>query len=115
MNRSEKDPKRVTKAAMPDEKYNARSVRPCKGGGILVEGTFDNPFSMDILCRILRDIGKCAEKLGVARFFNRGFGITLYRNGRVDVHGVQSTEEAIEILDEVKVIVREAFMQGDQN
>jgi ArsR family metal-binding transcriptional regulator len=99
----------------PEEKYNAHSVRPCKGGGILVEGAFDKPFSMKILCRILRDVGKYAEKLGVARFFHRGCGITLYRNGRVDVHSVQSTEEAIEILDEVKVIVLEAFVQGDQN
>ncbi|MGA9080281.1 MAG: hypothetical protein WB581_08640 [Halobacteriota archaeon] len=114
INRSEKDPKRITKAAMPEEKYGAHSVRPCKGGGILVEGTFDKPFSMEILCRILRDTeGKCAEKLGVARLFYGGCGITLYRNGRVDVHRVQSTEEAIEILDEVKVIVGDAFVQGD--
>jgi len=98
---------------MPEEKYGAHSVRPCKGGGILVEGTFEKPFSMEILCQILRDTGKCAEKLGVARLFYGGCGITLYRNGRVDVHRVQSTEEAIEILDEVKAIVREAFVQGD--
>ena len=111
MNRSKKDPKRVTKAAMPEEKYGAHSVRPCKGGGILVEGTFDKPFSMEILCRILRDKeGKCAEKLGVARLFYRECDITLYRNGRVDVHRVQSTEEAIEILDQVKAIIREAFV-----
>ena len=115
MIRSEKDPKRIIKAAMPEEKYGAHSVRPCKGGGILVEGTFDEPFSMEILCRILRDTGKCAEKLGVARLFYAGCGVTLYRNGRVDVHRVQSTEEAIEILDEVKVIVREAFVQGDES
>ena len=80
----------------------------------MVEGTFDKPFSMKILCQILRDIGKCAEKLGVARFFHKGCGVTLYRNGRVDIHRVQSTEEAIQVLDEVKAIVSEAFMQGDQ-
>ena len=80
----------------------------------MVEATFDKPFSMKILCRILLDVGKCAEKLGVARFFHKGCGVTLYRNGRVDVHRVQSTEEAIQILDEVKAIVREAFVQGDQ-
>jgi ArsR family metal-binding transcriptional regulator len=96
----------------PEQKYSAHSVRPCAGGGILVEGTFDKPFSMEILCRILRDIGKCAEKLGVARLFHRGCGITLYRNGRVDVHRVKSTEEAIEILDEVHALVREAFESG---
>jgi hypothetical protein len=29
---------------MAKNKYNAHSVRPCKGGGILVEGTFDTLF-----------------------------------------------------------------------
>ncbi|HYA32974.1 MAG TPA: hypothetical protein VEG65_03115 [Candidatus Bathyarchaeia archaeon] len=67
---------------------------------------------METLCRILRDVGKCAEKLGVARFFHAGCGITLYRNGRVDVHRVQSTAEAIVILEEVEAIVREAFVNG---
>ena len=95
------------------EKYNARAVRPCKGGGILVEGTFKRPFSMEILCRILRERGKCSEKLGVARFFHGGCGITLYRNGRVDVHRVQSKEEALAILDDVKGIVQEAFSNGE--
>jgi ArsR family metal-binding transcriptional regulator len=94
-------------------KYNAHSVRPCKGGGILVEGTFDRPFSMEVLCMILQGRGKCAEKLGVARFFYGGCGITLYRNGRVDVHRVESTEKAIEILDAVKAIVQGAFVQAD--
>jgi len=98
---------------MSEKKYNAHSVRPCKGGGILVEGTFDLPFSMEILCRILHDMGKCAEKLGVARFFYSGCDITLYRNGRVDVHRVQSTEQAIEILDGVKTVVQEAFIRGE--
>jgi ArsR family metal-binding transcriptional regulator len=98
---------------MSEKMYNARSVRPCKGGGILVEGTFDRPFSMEVLCRILHDRGKCAEKLGVARFFYGDCGITLYRNGRVDVHRVQSTEQAIEILDGVKAVVQEAFVQEE--
>jgi len=95
------------------EKYDARAVRPCKGGGILVEGTFERPFSMEILCRILREKGKCSEKLGVARFFYGGCGITLYRNGRVDVHRVQSKEEAVAILDDVKDIVEEAFSHSE--
>ncbi len=98
---------------MSKNKYNARSVRPCKGGGILVEGTFDRPFSMEVLCRILHDRGKCAEKLGVARFSYSGCDITLYRNGRVDVHRVQSTKQAIEVLDDIKAVVQEAFVQSE--
>lgn len=98
---------------MSETKYNAHSVRPCKGGGILVEGTFDRPFSMEVRCMILQGKGKCAEKLGVARFFYGGCDITLYRNGRVDVHRVQSIEQAIEIIEGVQVMVREAFAQGE--
>ena len=98
---------------MSEKKYNAKSVRPCKGGGFLVEGTFDRPFSMEVLCRILLNRGKCAEKLGVARFVYSECDITLYRNGRVDVNRVQSTEQAIEILDGVKAVVQEAFVHGE--
>lgn len=98
---------------MSEKKYNAKSVRPCKGGGFLVEGTFAWPFSMEVLCRILHDRGKCAEKLGVARFVYSECDITLYRNGRVDVNRVQSTEQAIEILDGVKAVVQEAFVRGE--
>jgi len=98
---------------MSEKKYNAKSVRPCKGGGFLVEGTFDRPFSMELLCRILHNRGKCAEKLGVARFVYSECDITLYRNGRVDVNRVQSTEQAIEILDGVKAVVQEAFVHGE--
>ncbi len=95
---------------MSEIKYDARSVRPCKGGGILVEGTFDRPFSMRTLCMILQGRGKCAEKLGMARFSYGDYAITLYKNGRVDVHSVESTERAIEILDAVRAIVQEAFL-----
>jgi ArsR family metal-binding transcriptional regulator len=98
---------------MSEKKYNAHSVRPCIEGGILVEARFDTPFSMEALCRILRNRGKCAEKLGVARFLYGGCDITLYRNGRVDVHRVQSTEQAIEILDGVKTVVQEAFVREE--
>ena len=98
---------------MSEQRYNAKSVRPCKGGGFLVEGTFNRPFSMEVLCRILHERGKCAEKLGVARFVYSDCDITLYRNGRVDVNRVQSTEQAIEILDGVQAIVREAFDRSD--
>jgi len=96
---------------MPEQKYNARSVRPCRGGGILVEATFGKPCSMQILCRILENRGKCAEKLGVARFLFDDCGITLCRSGRVDVHRVQSIAQAIEVLDAVKTVAQKAFVQ----
>ena len=83
---------------MSEKKYHTHSVRPCKGGGILVEGTFDRRFSIEVLCRILHNRGKCAEKLEVARFSCGRCDITLYRKGRVDIHRVQSTEEAIKSL-----------------
>ncbi|MGZ4907898.1 MAG: hypothetical protein ACXV5H_04965 [Halobacteriota archaeon] len=98
---------------MSEMKYNAHSMRPCKEGGILVEGTFDRPFLMEVLCKVLHDKGKCAEKLGVARFFYGGCGITLYRSGRVDVHRVESIEQAIEIIEGVEALVREAFVQSE--
>ena len=96
---------------MAEKKYNAKAVRPCKGGGILVEGDFGSPLSMQVLCEILREMGRCSEKLGVARIFYEECGITLYKNGRVDVHRVDSEERAIELLDDVKMIVEKAFIR----
>jgi ArsR family metal-binding transcriptional regulator len=100
---------------MAEKKYNAKAVRPCKGGGILVEGDFGRAFSMQVLCEILKEMGRCAEKLGVARIFYEECGITLYKNGRVDVHRVDSEERAIKLLDDVKVIVAKAFIDNSRN
>ena len=75
-----------------------------------MEGDFGKEFSMKVLCEMLKETGKCSEKLGVARFFYEECGITLYKNGRVDVHRVDSAERAIKLLDDVKIIVEKAFI-----
>jgi ArsR family metal-binding transcriptional regulator len=65
---------------------------------------------MQELCSLLQGVAKCSEKLGVARFSHEGCDITIYRNGRVDVHGVASEQEAIEFISDIKVIVEDAFV-----
>ena len=90
--------------------YDVKTLRPCRSGGIIVEGNFGREISMHELCAKLQGIAKCSEKLGVARFSHEGCDITIYRNGRVDVHGVTSEEEAIEFINDVKFIVGDAFV-----
>jgi HEAT repeats len=91
--------------------YNVRTLRPCRGGGIVVEGHLGRELSMHELCSVLQGIAKCSERLGVAKLSHEGCDITIYRKGRVDVHGVESEEEAIGLIDDVKVIVRPAFIE----
>ncbi|MDD1725463.1 MAG: HEAT repeat domain-containing protein [Euryarchaeota archaeon] len=90
--------------------YDVRTLRPCGSGGIIVEGHFGREFSMHELCSLLQGMAKCSEKLGVARLSHEGYNITIYRKGRVDVHGVASEEEAIEFINEIKIIVEAAFV-----
>jgi ArsR family metal-binding transcriptional regulator len=90
--------------------YDVKTLRLCRSGGILVEGHFSSEFAMHELCLLLQGIAKCSEKLGVARFSHEGCDITIYRNGRVDVHGVTSEEEAIEFINNIKLIVEAAFV-----
>jgi ArsR family metal-binding transcriptional regulator len=90
--------------------YDVKTLRPCLSGGLIVEGRFGREFSMDDLCSLLHDVAKCSEKLGVARFSHEGCDITIYRNGRVDVHGVTSEEEAIEFINDIKLVVEGAFV-----
>ena len=90
--------------------YDVKTLRPCKSGGIIVEGHFGREFSMKTLCAVLHGVAKCSEKLGVARFSHQGCDITLYRSGRIDAHGVASEEEAIEIINDISAIVKDAFV-----
>ncbi|MFZ1021340.1 MAG: hypothetical protein WCE82_10910 [Halobacteriota archaeon] len=90
--------------------YDVKTLRPCRSGGIIVEGHFSNEFAMHELCSLLHGVAKCSEKLGVARFSHEGCDITIYRTGRVDVHGVTSEEEAIEFINDIKLIVEDAFV-----
>ena len=93
-----------------ERKYNVKAVRPCVGGGFVVEGHFGKPFSMRELCTMLQSIAKCSEKLGIAQFSHEGCDITIYKSGRIDVHGVESEEEAIEFIDDIKFIIEYAFI-----
>jgi ArsR family metal-binding transcriptional regulator len=90
--------------------YNVKTLRPCRGGGVVVEGHFGRAFSMHELCTKLQGVAQCSEKLGVARFSHEGYDITIYRSGRVDVHGVASEEAAIEFIDDITLIVEDAFV-----
>jgi len=91
--------------------YNVRTLRPCRSGGIIVEGHFGREFSMHELCSLLQGVAKCSEKLGVALFSHEGYNITIYRKGRVDVRGVASEEEAIEFINDIKLIVEAAIVE----
>jgi ArsR family metal-binding transcriptional regulator len=90
--------------------YDVKTLRACRSGGIIVEGYFGREFSMHQLCSLLQGVAKCSEKLGVARFTHEGCDVTIYRNGRVDVHGVASEEAAIEFINDIKLIVEDAFV-----
>jgi ArsR family metal-binding transcriptional regulator len=96
---------------MTGKAYNVKTLRPCRGGGIVVEGHFGRAFSMHDLCTMLQGVGQCSEKLGVARFSHEGCDITIYRSGRVDVHGVASEDEAMQFIDDIKCIVKDAFVE----
>ncbi len=95
---------------MTEKKYGVKVVRPCEGGGLVVVGEFAKPFSMEALCALLQGLGQCSERLGVARFFHEGYRVTLYRHGRVDVHRVESEDDAIRLLDEIKPLIEDAFI-----
>ena len=90
--------------------YNVKTLRPCRSGGIIVEGHFGREFSMHDLCSLLHGVAKCSERLGVARFSHEGCDVTIYRHGRIDVHGAASEEEAIQFINDVKIIVEAAFV-----
>lgn len=76
---------------------------------MVVEGHFGRALSMRVLCSLLQGVAKCSEKLGVAKLSHKGCDVNIYRTGRIDVHGVASEEEAIELIDGIRVIVEGAF------
>jgi hypothetical protein len=90
--------------------FDVKTLRPCRSGGIIVEGHFGKALLMHELCLKLQGIAKCSEKLGVARFSHEGCDITIYRNGRIDVHGVASEEAAIEFINDIKLFVEDVFV-----
>lgn len=74
-------------------------------------GHFGSEFSMRELCSLLHDVAKCSERLGVARFSHKGHNVTIYKTGRIDVHGVESEEEAVAVINDIEVIVDAAFVK----
>ncbi len=95
---------------MTGKKYDVKTVRPCEGGGLVVVGHFARRFSMKALCTLLQGLGQCSERLGVARVSHEGCSITLYRDGRVDVHRAASEEDAIRLIDEIEPVIAGAFV-----
>lgn len=93
-----------------ERKYNLKAVRPCIGRGFVVKGHFVEPFSMRKLCDILYSVAKCSEKLGVVRFSHEGCDIVIYKSGRIDVHGAESEDEAIQFIADMKLIIEDAFI-----
>jgi ArsR family metal-binding transcriptional regulator len=92
-------------------KYNVKTLRPCVDGGFIIEAHFEKKSSMEALCRLLEGIAQCSEKLGVARFSHKGCTFTLYRSGRIDVRRAESEDEAIRLIDDIKLIVEAAFVE----
>jgi hypothetical protein len=78
--------------------YNVKILRPCKSGGVMVDGHFGRELSMRELCSVLQGVAKCSERLGVAKLSHEGCEITIYKTGRVVVHGVASEEAAIGLI-----------------
>jgi ArsR family metal-binding transcriptional regulator len=90
--------------------YDVKTLRSCLSGGLIVEGNLGRALSMHELCTKLQSIAKCSEKLGVARFSHEGCDVTIYRNGRIYLHGVASEEEAIEFINDIRRIVEDVFV-----
>jgi HEAT repeat protein len=50
-------------------------------------------------------------KIRSCTVFPQGYNVTIYKKGRIDIHGVESEEEAIEAIKDIKVIVDAAFIE----
>jgi ArsR family metal-binding transcriptional regulator len=59
---------------------------------------------------MLHGVAQRSEKLGVAQFSHEGCDVTIYKSGRIDVHGVGSEDEAIQFIDDIKLIIEDAFI-----
>ncbi len=68
---------------------------------------------MEKLCDILRNLGakdlKCSIKLGVARFELEGRSVMIYQSGRVDIRRIRTTDEAREVMGQIKSMIEDAL------
>ena len=92
-----------------------RLSRPCveDPSRYIAECHLGKKLAMEKLCELLRNVGakelKCSIKLGVARFLLEGRSVMLYQSGRVDIRRIQNTDEARDVLEEIRAMVKDAF------
>ena len=92
-----------------------RLSRPCveDPSRYIAECHFGKRLVMEKMCGLLRNVGakelKCSIKLGVARFELEGRSVMLYQSGRVDIRRIQNTDEAKDVLEEIRAMVKDAF------
>jgi len=92
-----------------------RLSRPCieDPSRYIAECHLGKKLVMEKLCDVLRDNGakelKCSIKLGVARFELEGRSVMLYQSGRVDIRRIQNTDEARDVMEEIRAMVKDAF------
>ncbi len=92
-----------------------RLSRPCveDPSRYIAECHLGKRLVMEKLCDVLRNIGakelKCSIRLGVARFLMEGRSVMLYQSGRVDIRRIRDTDEARDVLEEIRAMVKDAF------
>lgn len=92
-----------------------RLSRPCidDPSRYIAECHLGKRLAMEKLCDVLRNIGakelKCSIRLGVARFELEGRSVMLYQSGRVDIRRIRDTDEARDVLEEIRAMVKDAF------
>jgi len=68
---------------------------------------------IDKLCELLRGYGakglKCSVKLGVARFELEEKSVMIYSGGRVDIRKILNTGEAIDVMEKITDLIKEAL------
>ncbi len=92
-----------------------RLSRPCveDPSRYIAECHLGKRLVIEKLCELLRNIGakelKCSIKLGVARFELEGRSVMLYQSGRVDIRRIRDTDEARDVMEEIRAMVKDAF------
>ena len=92
-----------------------RLSRPCvdEPTRYIAECHFGKRVLIEKLCDILNGVGakglKCSVKLGVARFELEDRSVMIYSSGRVDIRKILNTDEAIDVMEKITDLVKEAL------
>ena len=92
-----------------------RLSRPCVDDPkrYIAECHFGKRVVIEKLCDILNGVGakglKCSVKLGVARFELEDRSVMIYSSGRVDIRKILNTDEAIDVMEKITDLVKEAL------